>query len=120
MPCVRSGSETIERMVLAAFSEEYGSWKIGWMRRASSRRVKPETASPSIRISPPVGRSRPSSILANVVLPQPLSPTSPSTEPRSSFSDRPFTACSGFFARIRPCETWNTHSTFRVSSTGTS
>ncbi|CAM5660741.1 hypothetical protein SGLAM104S_05143 [Streptomyces glaucescens] len=65
------------------------------MLRRTARRARPEsrvTSSPLYRIAPDVGRSRLTSILATVDLPQPDSPTMPRVSPRSRVKSTPSTA----------------------------
>src|SRR6478735_641227 len=50
-----------------------------------------QTSCPRIRAVPPSGRSKPVAIDSVVVLPAPLGPTSPYSDPRGTTSDRPWT-----------------------------
>ena len=93
-PCTSSGNATMDATVRRGLSEEYGSWNTGWMRRASSSRPRVTMSWPSMKIMPALGGVSPSSMRASVDLPQPDSPTMPSTPPRSTLRSTPLTACS--------------------------
>src|SRR5436190_5837609 len=98
MPCTWSTSSSIWRTVIVGFSDEYGSWKITWIRLRSSRADRspwPSTLRPSKRMSPEVGFSSWSSRRPKVLLPEPLSPTRPSVSPRWIESETSSTATSG-------------------------
>ena len=73
-------------------SEENGSWNTGWISRARSRRSIAARLRPSTSTSPALGGSRPRITRASVDLPQPDSPTMPSTSPAGSANDTPSTA----------------------------
>ncbi len=81
--------------VMRGLREVYGSWNTIWMLRRAAFRALPDIrlmSSPLNLIDPSVGRSRLTSILATVDLPQPDSPTMPSVSPRSSVKSTPSTA----------------------------
>ena len=90
------GSASSRRIVKRGDSDDSGSWKIICTRRRShsrSARVSPVRSRPSTRTRPEVGRFSPTSALASVVLPLPLSPTRPSVSPTLSVRLMPATAC---------------------------
>ena len=64
-------------------SDEYGSWNTicTWRRCSRALRPAPEIVSPSSVISPPVTGTSPTIALASVVLPDPDSPSRPTTLP---------------------------------------
>ncbi len=78
---------------------EYGSWKIICARRRR-RRSSPRESSvidwPSNTMLPLVAGSRPRIVRPSVVLPDPDSPTRPSTSPRRSSRSTPSTARTAF------------------------
>jgi len=81
--------------VWRGFRALYGSWKIICALRrtgSSSRDDRLVISSPSISIFPPVGRTSIRIDRAAVVLPDPLSPTSPRVSPASSLRSMPSTA----------------------------
>src|SRR3990170_258941 len=94
-PWITIGSAMIEPMVMRGFREAYGSWKIICMRRRM-RRISPGfmrvSSWPSNMTSPEVGLYSMSMTRPRVVLPQPLSPTSPSVSPRLISKLTPSTA----------------------------
>ncbi|CPU67583.1 Uncharacterised protein [Mycobacteroides abscessus] len=72
-----------------------GSWNTNPMRGRtgrSSRSLTPFISTPSTRNDPPVTRVRPATARANVVLPEPDSPTRPSTSPGRMVSETSSTA----------------------------
>ncbi len=73
-------------------SEDSGSWNTGCTSRARSRRPRVATGAPNNRISPASGAARPSSNRAKLDLPQPDSPTMPSTAPSGTASETRSTA----------------------------
>ena len=77
--------------VIRGFSEAYGSWKITWISRRTSRHLPPpdrvKMSRPRYQAWPPVAFSRRRMVRALVVLPQPDSPTRPSVSPRCSSND---------------------------------
>ena len=89
------GSAMMSPTFMRGLSEANESWKIICMRRRM-RRISTAGRSPSEvpskTTSPPVGRMRPRIARANVLFPQPLSPTSPTVSPRAMWSDTPSTA----------------------------
>ena len=116
------GSRMMSPARLRGFREEYGSWKMNWTRRRNADRASPRrgrTLSPSSRTSPEAGFTRRMTPRATVVLPLPLSPTSPSVRPRSSVKETSSAACTKrwrskkwrFMAGKRMCR-------FRTSSKG--
>ena len=95
MPCTRSGSVSIEPIVMRGFSDAYGSWKIICIRRRMRRSSSPPrrvTSVPSKMIVPAVASTSRITARAKVDLPQPDSPTRPSVSPRRTSSDTPSTA----------------------------
>ena len=64
---------------MRGLSDWYGSWNTIWSCCRIVRTPARSSCAPSKRSSPPLGCSRPSSVRASVVLPQPDSPTTPST-----------------------------------------
>ena len=79
--CATSGMAMISLTRRRGLSDENGSWKTGWISLARARRSMPSSRLPSTSTSPPLGSIRPRIMRASVVLPQPLSPTTPSTLP---------------------------------------
>ncbi len=78
-------------------TDAYGSWKTIWIRRARRSRsvrraVRPERGLPSMVMVPAVGVSRPTSIRATVVFPEPDSPTRPRDLPGGRLRDTSSTA----------------------------
>ena len=100
MLCMCSGSCTSSLTCMRGLSDWYGSWNTICSFSRSVRRPPRSSGAPSKRSSPPLGCSRPSSVRASVVLPQPDSPTTPSTSfrrhsrstPSSARTARPRTA----------------------------
>src|SRR3972149_5936408 len=94
-PWITMGSAMMAPMVMRGFREAYGSWKIICMRRRMRRistgfmRVR---SWPSKTTSPEVGLYSMRMTRPRVVLPQPLSPTSPSSPPRLISKLTPSTA----------------------------
>ena len=62
------------------------------MARSRSRGPSPETSTPPITIDPALGFSSPAIIRSAVLLPHPDGPTSTSTSPLATVSDRSSTA----------------------------
>ncbi|CAM4138094.1 hypothetical protein ROMU108268_17700 [Roseomonas mucosa] len=96
MPWTRSASPSVSPTVRRGFREVCGSWNTICARRWKRRRVAPRRAarsSPPKLTCPPSGESSPTSRRARVDLPQPDSPTMPSTSPRRTASDTPRSAC---------------------------
>src|SRR3990170_8617781 len=89
------GSAMMAPMVMRGFREAYVSWKIICMRRRM-RRISPGfmrvRSCPSKVTSPDVGLYSMRMTRPSVVLPQPLSPTSPSVSPRLISKLTPSTA----------------------------
>src|SRR5581483_6309962 len=94
---MRSGCASVCSTVLRGLSESNGSWKIIWISRRYGRTWHPLVLSSRSasrnRIDPAVGRLRPRTDLASVVLPQPLSPTTATISPASTCKSTPSTAC---------------------------
>jgi hypothetical protein len=61
-------------------------------RRRIARRDRPASSTPSWRIDPDVGSSSRSMVRPSVLLPQPLSPITPSVSPRRICRLTPLTA----------------------------
>ena len=81
-----SGSATMSPTRMRGFSEEKGSWKTSWTCRARWRRAdrpRPPTTVSPIAIVPAATGARPMTARATVDLPDPDSPTRPSTRPGS-------------------------------------
>ena len=79
-------------IVIAGFSDEYGSWKTTWMSVASLRRRLREMlliVSPRKVIAPPVTGARPRMARPMVVLPEPDSPTRLSVSPAARSKETP-------------------------------
>ena len=81
LPCATSGMAMISLTRRRGLSDENGSWKTGWISLARARRSMSSRRLPSTSTSPALGSIRPNIMRASVVLPQPLSPTTPSTLP---------------------------------------
>ena len=78
--CTVSGSATRSDTVSRGFRDVYGSWKTICMSRPGRAGAEPRSvvrSRPATWILPESGFSRPTSIRASVVLPQPDSPTTP-------------------------------------------
>ena len=78
----------------------YGSWNTIWTSRPRRRRSRSDRAGvdrscPQARMVPAVGRSRPTIILATVVLPEPDSPTIARDPPSGSENETSSTAVRG-------------------------
>ena len=101
MPWIASGSLTRLPTVCRGLSDWYGSWKTICTRRRSARAFVCASGSPSNRTSPPVGGCRPSSARPSVDLPQPDSPTMPSTSPRRQCRSTPSMPARPAWARQR-------------------
>ena len=74
----------MRRTVWRRLSAESGFWNTIWSARTSACvrfASVGASARPSSETEPAVGSTMPSSVRANVVLPQPDSPTSPSVSP---------------------------------------
>jgi hypothetical protein len=102
-PWISNGSDRIEPTVRRGFSDEYGSWKtIATSRR--SRLSSPPRAVvmswPAKAIEPDVGSSSRAISRAVVLLPQPLSPTSPNVSPGATEKLIPSTACTAATWRL--------------------
>ena len=82
-------SATLSPTVIRGSSEEYGSWKTICSGRG---RPRVGTGAPSRRIRPPVSGARPTAARASVDLPEPDSPTSPTTVPSGTVRLTPSTA----------------------------
>src|SRR5262249_21904776 len=114
------------RTVIVGFSDEYGSWKTTWTRLRNRRRADapPSTIDvPSKRMSPDVGRSSCNRSRPSVLLPDPLSPTTPSVSPRAIESDTSSTATSvsrglRATARVTLLPTRNSFVSPRLSTSG--
>ena len=92
---MRKGSESSERTVSRGLKDPTGSWNIAPTSRRnafSARGPMPTTSRPRKRMLPSRGRSRPMMLLASVVLPDPLSPTSPKVSASPIVSETPATA----------------------------
>ena len=86
----------MRRTVWRRLSAESGFWNTIWSARTSAPvRLASVGASalPSSQTEPSVGATMPSSARANVVLPQPDSPTSPSVSPGQIAAETPPSAC---------------------------
>ena len=91
----------MRRTVCRRLSAESGFWKtICSARTSADVRCASAGASsrPSSATEPAVGSTMPSSVRANVVLPQPDSPTSPSVSPGQITVETPPSACT-----LEPC-----------------
>src|SRR5215470_8989658 len=119
---VTSGSTMIEPTRMRGLSDAYGSWNTACTERRYARRLPPSSAWrswPSKRMTPPVGRSSSSTILAVVVLPQPDSPTTPRVRPGSIENEMSSTARTTATSReIRPRLTGKCLTRFLASRTG--
>ena len=114
MPWICSGSWTSAPTVIRGLRDWYGSWNTIWIRRRSLRRPVERIGAPSNCTSPPVGGSNPSSTRPSVDLPQPDSPTIPSTSPRLQVRSTPSSAGRrGRVPRIGKCT-----SSSRISNSG--
>ena len=83
-PCTLSGSPTMSPARFRGLSEENGSWKMICICRRKGRissLPRRVTSWPSSRMVPAVGSIRRRMARPTVVLPQPISPTSPSVSP---------------------------------------
>ena len=90
-----NGALMIPPTVWRGFRALYGSWKIICALRrtgSSSRDERLVISWPSSSIRPLVGRTSIRTDLAAVVLPDPLSPTSPRVSPGASLRSMPSTA----------------------------
>src|SRR5450756_830772 len=90
-----NGSPTMRLTVRRGLSEEYGSWNTICSLRLSARNAGLSSAvisAPSKKTLPEVGSIRRMTSLPVVDLPQPLSPTSPSTSRRRNSKLTPSTA----------------------------
>ena len=79
-------------IVIAGFSDEYGSWKTTWMSVASLRRRLREMlliVSPRKVMAPPVTGARPRMARPMVVLPEPDSPTRLRVSPAARSKETP-------------------------------
>ena len=76
-------------IVMRGSSDEYGSWNTIWIGR---RRRKPRTSAPPRVIVPSVSGDRPIAARARVDLPDPDSPTRPTTAPEGTTRLAPRTA----------------------------
>ena len=95
MPCTRNGSASVCPMVRAGFNEEYGSWNTICIRRRNAVSAAPRAASTSTPANvtrPRSGSISRSSARAAVLLPHPLSPTSPNASPAPTRNVTPSTA----------------------------
>ena len=92
----RSGSATSAPIVIAGLSEACGSWKTICSRRRSGRSSASLRPVELLALEPDRARrsasTSPSSVRPSVVLPDPDSPTSPSTSPWRRSSETPSTA----------------------------
>ncbi len=80
---------------MRGLSEENGSWNTIWMSRRRSRSAASLVSVMSLpcsRMRPSSGFSRRITVLPTVVLPQPLSPTTPSVSPALMVKLTPSTA----------------------------
>ncbi|CNT71706.1 Uncharacterised protein [Salmonella enterica subsp. enterica serovar Bovismorbificans] len=92
---MRSGSAIISPIVIRGLSDASGSWKIIWISLRTSRHSSafmPNRSFPSQATLPSVAFTRPIMARANVDLPQPDSPTTPSVSPSYRRSVTPSTA----------------------------
>ncbi len=117
-PCAMSGIATMSRTRRLGLSEAKGSWKTGWISRARARRSMADRRCPSTATSPAVGSSRPRMRRANVDLPQPLSPTTPSTLPAGTAKDTSSTAITRLGGANSPWRTRNSRRRPRTSIAG--
>ena len=62
-------------------------------RRASWWGGSPVTSRPSKITRPPDGRTRPITVLSVVLLPTPFRPSRPTTSPRATRSETPWSTC---------------------------
>src|SRR5499425_824582 len=119
---VTSGSTMIEPTRMRGLSDAYGSWNTACTERRYARSLPPSSAwrsCPSKRMTPPVGRSSISTILAVVVLPQPDSPTTPRVLPGSIEKEMSSTARTTATSReSRPRFTGKCFTRFLASRTG--
>ena len=95
MPKFSSGSPTIVPADRRGFIDEYGSWKIVWMRLRCGHIAPGFSAvmsSPPSTMRPAVGSISLRMVLPTVDLPQPDSPTRPSVSPLAMVKLTPSTA----------------------------
>jgi len=81
--------------VMRGLSDEYGSWKIAWIWRRTTRISLVELwvmSAPANSMPPPVASSSLRMVRPTVVLPQPDSPTSPNVSPGAMVNDTSSTA----------------------------
>ena len=84
MPCTRGASPTMSSTRMRGLSEDMGSWKIICTAKLAALRcaaVMADSGVPSKCISPALASWTPATTLPSVDLPQPDSPTSPTTSP---------------------------------------
>ena len=94
--------EDASAIVWRGLSDAMGSWKIICMRRRSGRIAASSRcvmSVPAKRMVPASGRTRPSKARPSVVLPEPDSPTMPTTSPRPIRSETFLTTTVGGFAQ---------------------
>ncbi len=117
-PCTSNGTSSVWRMRLRGFSEANGSWNTICTSRVSRRRSASSSVArsrPSTSSRPDVGGYSPTIARPSVVLPQPDSPTTPSTSPARTSRLTPSTARSRAISRLNgPPRTGN--STDRASA----
>ena len=97
--CSRSGSAICSPIRTCGVSAVSGSWKIIVIFEPrilfSARGFSPSSSWPLNRIEPlalPLAASRPMAAMKVWLLPEPLSPTTPSTSPRATLKETPRTA----------------------------
>ena len=115
VPWASSGRATMSLMRRRGLSEANGSWNTGWISRARALRSRSNRRLPSTSTVPAVGLSNPRIIRASVDLPQPDSPTTPSTLPAGTLKETSSTATTRFSADIKPVWTRNSHRRFSTS-----
>ena len=83
-PCATGASPTMSTTRIRGLSDAYGSWKIICILSCCSRAfagARPASGAPRQKRSPSVSGSRPTASRPSVDLPQPDSPTRPTTSP---------------------------------------
>ena len=111
-----SGKATMSLIRRRGLREANGSWNTGWISRARALRSRSNRRLPLTRTVPAVGLSSPRIMRASVDLPQPNSPTMPSTLPAGTLKVTSSTATTRFSADINPVWTRNSHAGSRPRS----
>src|SRR5690349_2913713 len=115
--CRRRTSSMHDAGVWRGSSELYGSWNTIWVsrprrRRSAALRAGELRSAPATAMRPEVGVSRPTSIRASVVLPEPDSPTTASDSPSATVK---LTSSTATISSPRPAP--RTRNTLRSRST---